>query len=183
MSKAACVYPVVRAGKDEATRDKIQVWANAFSPDDLPPLELPFFASACDCNIKVASAMLPFSGKALVKVFGVAPLVGTSVVREEVTVSAALVRASLANVERAGDRYPSAVKVGRRKSWSKASTKQFAVEDAIECNERERQLVEKLRNRESQLKALRAERSTLLSTLREQRAAVGIGTAATGICL
>jgi hypothetical protein len=54
-------------------------------------------------------------------------------------------------------------------------------EDAIECNERERQLVEKLRNRESQLKALRAERSTLLSTLREQRAAVGRGTTAGGL--
>jgi len=126
-------YPVVTAAKDVAARTKIQAWADNFSPEYLPALVLPYFASACNCNFKLCSAMLAFTAVSLVKVFDVAPLVGPSVVREKVTVSAALVLASLKAV---GHRVPSKVVVGRKRNWNKDSTSpdhHFAVDDAIDC--------------------------------------------------
>ena len=124
-------YPVVAAATDQATRTKIQGWADNFSSEHLRPL-YDYFASACNCNFKLLSAMLAFTALSLVKVFDVAPVVGPSVVREKVTVSAALVLASLKAV---GHRVPSRVRVGRERQWNKDSTSAeypLAVDDAIQ---------------------------------------------------
>ena len=127
-------YPVVAAATDEAMRTKIQGWADGFSIEYLPAL-LAYFASSCNCNFKQLSAMLAFTAVSLVKVFDVAPVVGPSVVREKVTVSVALVLASLDAVEKAGRRQPKAVKVGRKRNWSvgysTSAEHPFAVDNAI----------------------------------------------------
>ena len=60
-------FPVATAAKDEATRTKIQEWADGFSPEYLPAL-LAYFASACNYNFKMLSAMLAFTAVSLVRV-------------------------------------------------------------------------------------------------------------------
>ena len=87
-------YPVYTAAKDEAARTKIKAWADEFSMAHLPK-PFAYFASACDCNIKILSAQLAYEGEDLTRVFKVAPLIGPSVVKDTVTVSAALVRESV----------------------------------------------------------------------------------------
>ena len=42
--------------EDEATRTMIQEWADNFSPEHLKPLR-DYFASACNCNFKLLSAI------------------------------------------------------------------------------------------------------------------------------
>jgi len=131
-------YPVLSAASDKAARTKIQKWADNFSMAYLPALVLPYFASSCDCNLRVCSALLSFIAAAsLVKVFKVTPLVGPSVVKDDVTVSIALVKASVAFVERAGTRHFSAVNVGKKKGWSSvcpsSAEHPFGVHDAIDC--------------------------------------------------
>jgi len=130
-------YPVYTAAKDEAARTKIKAWADEFSMAHLPK-PFAYFASACDCNIKILSAQLAYEGEDLTRVFKVAPLIGPSVVRDTVTVSAALVRESVertATLE-ASWRVPANISVGRTKKWHGTSTSAnhpFAVDDAIDC--------------------------------------------------
>ena len=129
-------YPVVKAaGEGTAMRLRLMEKSANFSPQHLQPLRYAYFASACDCNMKLLSAILGHKGEDLAKVFEVAPLVGPSVVRDDVTVSVALVKASVAAVEEAGNRIPSEVLVGGKKTWNKnissSSKYAFAVDDAI----------------------------------------------------